>query len=319
MDRKKNKLKMLIAIIIIAFLCIAVGKDILVKSATTVVASSIAGAPVNIGWMSLGIFRQGVRIDNFKMYNPDNFPKGIMIDIPKVIVRCNPLTFLSGKIHLTEVDFVLKEIILVKNKEGKMNVDELSVVKQQRQASQKKSKEMSLQIDLCKLNMGRLIMKDYSLGPEPVIKVYEINLVKEYKNITNAQQLTALILSEPMKAAGIQGAKIYGVSALAGVAFLPVAVGATFLGKDNAEANFEIAYDKVYEASLLVLKRNSRITREDKASGVIQGDSDLLGALTVKLLQEKKGIWVTVTARKFMLPKPEIAGGILYEISEALR
>ena len=84
------------------------------------------------------------------------------------------------------------------------------------------------------------------------MRAYGINRHQSYKNIPTARQLAVLVLSEPMKAAAIKNAEIYGVAMLTGVAMLPVAVAATFIGKDSVEqvidANFEHTYEICMEA-----------------------------------------------------------------------
>ena len=162
-------------------------------------------------------------------------------------------------------------------------------------------------------------MKDYSVAEGPSVQVYDINMKKSYKNITSAQQLTALLMIEPMKAAGIRGAQIYGISALAGVAVLPAVAAFTLLGKDSVENSFEIPLDKVYNNSLKLLQRIGRVKKEDKARGVIEALVNGVN-VTVKCNSLARSTTrVTVSARKLLLPKPQIAGGVMYQINEALK
>jgi hypothetical protein len=151
------------------------------------------------------------------------------------------------------------------------------------------------------------------------VQVYDINLNKSYKNITSAQQLAGLIITEPMKQAGIKGAKIYGISALAGVAILPAAIAITFAGRDSAQQDFDAAVSDLYNAASEVLNRSGKVAREDKTTGVIIASVN--GAdVTVKLkkVSERK-TRVTISARKYILPRPEVASGILYQISGKIK
>ena len=309
----------ILVVVIIIFLGLGIIKDQIIKSVVAIVTSQVTGAPVEIERFSLGVFKQSVRISGFKIFNPSGFPKGILVDLPKINVDYDLFSLLSGKLHLLNVEVELKEMGLVKNKEGKLNVDSLKVVKEDKKKKGKASGQMPMQIDMLKLGMGRIIFKDYSLGAEPVIKVYDINLHKAYKNITSAQQLTALILAEPMKAAGIQGAQIYGVAMLAGVAFLPVAIVATFAGKDSVAEDFAVDFNRAYNASLSVLKVMGKISKEDRPAGVIVAE---VNSAKVELRINKKAnnkTEILVSARRYLLPRPEVAGGILYEISGKLK
>ncbi len=306
------------AIVVIAVLAAGIIKDQIIKTVITIAATEITGAPVHIDAFSLGVFNQSVRISGFKMYNPKGFPRGILVYLPEINVTYDLGALFKKRLHLVSAEIELKEMGLIKNEEGKLNVNELKVVKQGAKKEGKPSKQMPMQIDMLKLGIGKIVSKDYSSGKEPVVYVYDVNIHKNYKNITSARQLAALIMIEPMKAAGIQGAEIYGVAILAGVAVLPVGIAATFAAKDSAQQEFASSFENAYDASLAVLRQKGRVT-EDRAAGVISGEVDS-AQVTVKVSKKTaKTTEVVVSARKYLLPKPKIAGGVLYEIAERLK
>ena len=317
-----KKTSVIIALIIIVIFAIGIAKDQIIRSVITIVATEVTGAPVHIDGFSLGVFNQSVRITGFKMYNPRGFSRGILIDLPKIVVNYDVPSILKRKLHLLRAEIQLKEIGLEKNKEGKLNVDSLKMVQQNqpKEAQEKKpGKPLPMQIDLLNLEIGRIVSKDYSVGEEPAIQVYDINLRKSYKNINSAQQLAALILSEPMKQAGIKGEGIYGAALLTGVGVVPVAIIATFAGKDSVQQNFDVAIDKLYSISLEVVKGIGKVSKEDKAAGIIAAEVN--GAnIKVALKQvSAKATQVTISARKYMMPKPETASGVFYRIAERLK
>jgi len=300
--------------------CCALFKNLILKTVITLVASQVTGAPVHMDGFALGVFNPSVRISGFTMYNPSGFPKGILVSCPKINVAYDLPSLLKGKLHLTVVEFELKEMGLVKNKNGEFNVDSLKVSRQAKSSpSSKPSGMLPLQIDSFTLEIGKVVSKDYSSGAEPAVKVYEVNIHKSYKNITSAQQLVLLILAEPAKAAGIKGAQIYGAAMIAGVAVLPVAVAATFVGKDSVQDNFDTGFERLYEISLDTLKKMGKITKADAAAGVI--GADIQGATVTLKLRKKTDAKteITISARKYLLPKPDIAGGVLYQISEKMK
>jgi hypothetical protein len=314
-----KKILIRVVVVIIAFLMLGIIRDQVIKTALTVTASQITGAPVHIDGFSLGIFNQSVKISGFRMYNPKGFSRGILADLPKIRVKYDLGALLKKRLYLVNLEVELKEIGLEKNKEGILNVDSLKVVKEGKNVPAKKGAQMPMQIDTLKLGMGRIVSRDYSGGKSPVVNVYDINIHKEYKNITSAQSLAALILAEPMKSAGIRGAKIYGAAMLAGVAVLPVAAAFTLAGRDSAAQDYAISFDEVYEKSLMILKQMGQVKSEDKAAGVISGSVNSADITLRVTKKSANNTTVTVSARKYFLPKPEIAGGILYNISEKLK
>jgi len=224
----------------------------------------------------------------------------------------------GGKLHLPSAEIELKELGLIKNSKGKFNVNGLKVMKQGEKKEANPFEQMPMQIDSLKLGIGKIVSKDYSSGKQPVVYVYDVNIHKDYKHITSAQQLAALIMIGSMKSAGIHTAEIYGVAMAAGVAVLPVGIAATFAGKDSALQEFASSFEKVYDACLAVLSRKGRVS-EDKAAGVISGEADSAWVIVKISKKTAKTTEVVVSARKYLLPKPEIAGGVLYEIAERLK
>ncbi|MBI4706495.1 MAG: hypothetical protein HY761_01015 [Candidatus Omnitrophica bacterium] len=313
---KKKFIIILICFLSLVVFCVV--RDFVIKNIITVVVTNVTGAPTNVGGFSLSVIRQSVKITNFKMYSPEGFPRDIMIDIPLMRVSCDLPSILKGKIYLKELVLDLREMGLVKNKEGKLNVDSLKI-SQAKGEVKKSTKQMPIQIDLVQLNIGRVVNKDYSAQGGPVIKVYDVGVKKTYKNISSIQQLIALIIAESLKAAGIRGLGIYGVSMLTGVAALPVAAAFTFGGKDYAQQDYSISWDRAYDVGLAVLKESGRIGNENKATGVISAD---VGGVQVTFKLQKisnNSTRVTVSARKFILPQPEVAAGVMYRISEKLK
>ncbi|MBF0485062.1 MAG: hypothetical protein HQL16_00980 [Candidatus Omnitrophica bacterium] len=305
-----KKFLIIIGIAVVFLAGITIFKNFIIKSVATTVISRIAGAPVHIDSLSLNIFNSTLRINGFKIYNPLGFPKGILVSCPRVDVIYDQTTLFKEKKHLLVVNIELAEMGLVRNKEGRLNVDSLNVV-----ASN--TDPVPIQIDLVTLGIGKIVYKDYRNGTEPDVRVYDVNKHKSYKSIPTAQQLVLLVMAEPMRAAGIKSAQIYGVVMLAGVAVLPVAVVATFIGKNSVQQSVDVGFEKVYEVSLGVLKRMGKVVEEDPRKGKIQANVN--GAdVAVQLKRVGNRTEVMIFARKYMFPKLDIAGGVLYQISEKL-
>jgi uncharacterized protein involved in outer membrane biogenesis len=88
------------------------------------------GTEVHIDGFSLGVFKPGVHIRELKVYNPKGFPKQVMIDIEAVNVHYAMSSVFSGTLHVPMIVFTLNEMIIVKDKDGSVNVDGLKVAQQ---------------------------------------------------------------------------------------------------------------------------------------------------------------------------------------------
>ena len=313
-----KKIVTIILVIVIFFVVLGFAKDQLLKSLIIATTTQVTGAPTRIGGFSLGIIKPTIRITNLKMFNPRGSIEGLLLDIPNISIDYNLLSLLMGKLYLNQLTLELKEIGIIKDKKENLNVDYLKFA-EEKEAESKKQKDFSMQLDVFNLKVGRLVFKDFSAANGPSIQVYDINLNRSYKNITSVQQLISLAMSEPMKAAGIKSAAIYGVSAIAGVAVLPIAVAGSMVGRDSTQERFNADFQAVYSISLAILKDIGVVYLEDEEDGIIRAKVDSC-KVTVKIQRlSLKSTQITVSARKFNFPKPQIAGGILYRISERLK
>ena len=318
-------LRKILVIVVIVVFGLGLLKDQLVRIIINTSAESIVGAPVHIDGLSFGLFKQSIRIKGIKMYNPPGFPREILLDIPEVGADYDLGALMKGELHLPLAIVNLKEMVLIRNKDGKLNVDSLKVVQKSEPAketkpSEKPSKPMAIRIDVAKLNLGQVIVKDYTQGDPPFIQAYDIGIHdKTYKNINSAEQFITLLLIEAMKPAAIKGAAVYGTAAILGAAVLPVGVASVFLGKDSGVQELPADFNTVFKTAVDIMGKSGSIERQDPQNGVIKGK--LEGAdVTIELT--KKGSRTTtikVSARKMMLPKPEIAQGILYQISQKFK
>jgi len=107
---------------------------------------------------------------------------------------------------------------------------------------------------------------------------------------------------------------------LTGVGALPVLAVATFtfIGKDSVQQIIDASFEHMYKVSLEVVKRMGTITEHDASGGVIK--ANISGAMVAFIL--KKGAdnktEISISARKYMFPKLDIAGGVLYQILDEL-
>lgn len=326
-----KKIIIIILLVVLSLFVLDVIKDQAIKSIVTVGASTVTGTPVEIDGLSLNLFRQSIEIRGFRMYNPEGFPEGILIDIPKIIVDYNLGALFKRKLHLRKIDIDLKEIGVIKNSQGLLNVDALKVIQDTEKPAEPKQDKpkkkltlMAMQIDILTFSVGEVVYKDFTVGDTPSVLVYEVGIESaSYNNITSAQQLVAILLSASLKNTAIKGASVYGAATLLGVGFLPAGLAVTLAGEDSAQAEFTIGFDKVYEASLAVLNKTGIKTGEvknmDKTRGTLLATVNK-NKVTVKIekISDRK-TQVSISARRLMLPKPEVARGVLRQISDALK
>jgi len=328
-----KKILIILGIVALSIVALAFAKDQILRGVIASTTTAVTGAPTKIDHFALRVFKNSVHIKGFKMYNPEGFPKEVFVDIPEVEIDLNVGALLKKKIHIQKVTLDLNEVVIIKNKEGKLNIDALKVAEaedktpakteEKKEAPKKKSEPIPMQIDELNLNLGRVIYKDFTKGDTPKIDVYEIGIKdKKYKNITSAQQLVFIIMSEPLKHTAIQGVKVLGAQAVLGAAFLPAGVAVALTGRDSTKEIFDAPFDTVFDTTIAMIEGmpdRARIKSENREKGVIKALVDK-NDVAIKITKTtEKTTEVTASARRMFLPKPEVAQGIVYQISQKLK
>jgi len=322
----KKLMKILIIGVVFLF-GIVLLKDQIIKNAITTVGSSVVGAPLKIRKFSLGLLSQKISIKGMQLFNPKGFPEEILIDIEEITVAYDLAALMKKQVRLPLVVVNLKEMVIVKDKEGKLNVDALKVSESKEKDEEKKEENKKekmemwpFHIEQLKLNVGKVIYKDFSKGDQPVIKVYDVGFKdKEFEDIRSVEKLATTIMVSAMGSTAIQGAKIYGAMTVLGAGFLPVGAAAILISNDDAIEVFQDSFEGIYTKSLALIKEIGKFKSENQAKGVIKAKINGCD-IAVKIMEHKEGgVQVQVSARKLMIPKPKIAGGVLHQISEKLK
>lgn len=274
-----------------------------------------------MGSLSLGILTHKIHIENFQLYNPPGFPDDIFLVMPEVTVDVNIPELIAGKMHFPLVVLNMQKMIVFKNKEGKMNVDSFKIIQEQIAANKGKPMKLPVfKIDVLKLNIGQIIVKDETHAPPILVEVYDVAIKdKTINNINGIPKLVSHVMVEALKPTAVRSAGLMAATTLLGVGFLPaVAIGA-MVATDDVTSGLHHSFDQVYQECLKLVKELGGVKHEDIKQGQILAkvyDCDI----TINV--QDKG-WgqssVIIKARKYMLPRLEIAAGLLYQLNERLR
>ncbi len=81
----------------------------------------------------------------------------------------------------------------------------------------------------------------------------------------------------------------------------------------------DVSFKHMYKISVEVVKRMGTITKDDASNGVIK--ANINGAMVALILRKgaDNKTEITISARKFMFPQLDIAGGVLYQILDKLQ
>jgi len=321
---QKMKFKPLIvlaAVIVLILFLISVFRDFLIKSAVEVASPNLIGAKIEIGDLSLGLMTHKIHIKNFRMYNPPGFPDQVFLAMPEVTLNVDVFQLMKGKMHFPLVVINMDKMIIFKNKEGKLNVDSIKII--QEQAAANKGKPMKLpvfKIDLLELNVGKVILEDYTHAPPVRVEAYDVNIKdQKIRNINGVPKLMAAVIVEAMKPTAIRSAGIFAAEAVLGVGFLPAVAIGVAIAQDDVNADLNYSRGRVYQESLKLVQDLGVVKKTDPAKGLIF--AKVYGA-DITITVEDNGwykSWIRIKARQFFLAKLEIANGLLYQLTERLK
>ena len=208
-------MKKLISIILILLVVIAVTKDFVAKIVISKGVQTITGLELNIKSVNIGIFETLISIKDLKIFNPDGFEERFMADAPEIYADYNIEDLLKKKIHFSEIRLDLKELVVVKNRDGELNVNSLKVVKKKQSVRAKAGhKRSNLEIDVLQLKIGKVTYKDYSSGRTPKVREYDLNINERYRDIKDIRMLARLILFKALVDTGISNITNFDVASL---------------------------------------------------------------------------------------------------------
>ncbi len=197
-----NKIiKILVGLLVVFFVLSAV-KNTIAQSVLTGALSKAAHVPVKIGSTSVRFLSSSINIRNLRLNNPKGFPEKLMLQADRIFIDFDPSALFKGIAHFEDVKLDLKEVIVIKNRDGRLNVNALKPTEQEKERQKRtksEDKPTKLQIDHMTLSIGRVVFKDYSQGGEPQVQVFNVNIQqREFRNIDNPSAVVNLIMFEAL-------------------------------------------------------------------------------------------------------------------------
>ncbi|MBI5144211.1 MAG: hypothetical protein HZA30_04005 [Candidatus Omnitrophica bacterium] len=195
--------KMFIFIIIIfLILGLLLAKNAILKLTLEKAVRAISGLRLSIGAIDVGLIKPLLKVQRLTLLNPDKFPDRIMFEIPLLYIRYDIGSLFKNKIHLEDMTLELKEVSVVRNADGELNLNSLNIVKGPPKKKEKKVTPKqampAIMIDRLHLKVGKVIYKDYTQAPFPRILEFNINLDEKCENIRNPYALGSLIVTRSL-------------------------------------------------------------------------------------------------------------------------
>jgi hypothetical protein len=142
-----------------------------------------------------------------------------MLDMPIVYVDYDIGDLFKGKLHFKHLKIYLSEFFVVKDANGRLNLDAFKLAKGKKEeapAEKKAAKSLPLKIDILDLKIGKVIYKDYSKGAKPEVREFNVDINERYKNITDINSFARLLVVRALANTAISRLTGFDVGALKG-------------------------------------------------------------------------------------------------------
>jgi uncharacterized protein involved in outer membrane biogenesis len=218
-----KKLGIIVGIIVVIFVLLLVFKNILIRIAVEQGTKKATGLELTIRDMDVGLLESKVDITDMRLLNPAGFQDKVMIDIPKLRVDVELASFFKQRAHVETLELNLKELMVVRNKERKLNINSLTALGQKKKGGKKPVKQKEAKqgkkapqvaIDKLILKIGKVTYKDYSLGGAPFTRTFTIGVNEVYRNVTDLNELVMLIIVRALEGTGIAQLANFDLSTL---------------------------------------------------------------------------------------------------------
>ncbi len=191
-------------VLAVGLVVLVAARNLLIKAAVTGTVKAVAGLDLRIQHLDVGFMATRFDVQGLQLLNPPEFAADrVMVDMPELYVDYELGPLLRGQVHLKEVRLNLRELTVVKNAQGHVNLNSLQAVKAGHEQAEGPAKAAApvkppaIQIDQLELRVGKVVYKDYSSGTLQV-REFPVNLHERFRNINNPYVLAGVIVSRSL-------------------------------------------------------------------------------------------------------------------------
>jgi len=211
-----KKLLIFAAISIVALALVVIfTRNVIIRASVEKGVKMVTGLTLRMDSFRVGIFKPFLHIRGLKLFSPAGFKDRMMVDMPEIYVDYDRRALLRGKVHLINARIDLKELIVVRNAYGELNLDSLKVVQARKRGARPAERMPPFMIDRLALKIGKVVFKDYSMGT-PIVKEFNLAIDETYTNIDDPNALVSLIVVRAIERTSIAALANFNIYDLRG-------------------------------------------------------------------------------------------------------
>jgi hypothetical protein len=188
----KKILIVILMSIIFVVIVLVVARNFIVKTAITKLVEAAAGVEVKIQNIDIGLFNSYVTINSLTVYNPAQFSDRLMVDLPQIYLDYDLVGFLKNKVHLKKLKIEIKELSVIMNEKGKLNINSLAVLLPKPTGA----KAPEVKIDVLALKIGKVVSKGYFPVIGEKTTEFYLNIDETFNDVTDPSKVAGEILKK---------------------------------------------------------------------------------------------------------------------------
>jgi uncharacterized protein involved in outer membrane biogenesis len=196
----KKILRWILIVIVVGVAVLFFARNLIVRKAAEVGVKRVTGFPLEIGALDIGVFSGQVGVSNLKLTNPPEFSDPRFVDMPLFKVDYASASMLSGAPHIKELVVNVNEVVVVKNQKGQTNANVIQerlspAASGQTGGSQAPaSKKKPYRVDLIRVHIGTVIIKDFSKST-PTERKMTLNRDVVFRDVNESTSISALVMN----------------------------------------------------------------------------------------------------------------------------
>ena len=194
---KKLLFRILLVLLVLVIVGV-LGRNFIARKAVEIGVTEVTGFPLKIGAVQVRLFSGKLAVHDLKLLNPSEFEDQRFVDLPIFDLQYELGSLLRLAPHVKEIDVRINEVVIVKNTQGKTNANAIQdkVAPRSSEPASKPAepaKKLAYQVDLLRVHIGTVVIKDYSKGQLPTERKLTLNRDVTFENISESTSVSALV------------------------------------------------------------------------------------------------------------------------------
>jgi hypothetical protein len=203
------KIKKVLIWIGIILLVLLIGRNFFIKLGVQAGVKNVLGLKITIDKLNVGLFQSVVRIEGLTIYNPEGFKEETLAEAPLIYIDYELSSILKGEMHCTKIEVDIKEIIIIKNNKGEINLNSLKAIESDSddtstETDQEKKEEIEIKIEKLVLTLDHVRFVDYSRRRKPKERKIRVGIDhEEFENLNSVEEIVRVIILKTLISSGL--------------------------------------------------------------------------------------------------------------------